>query len=137
MSFRVIPGEGLDVARFGESRSELRKRLGKCHSFRRSDTGPLTDHYVQFGLLLDFEESDRLELIEVTSNAGVTVGGVPLFGRDYRQVIDDLSRIGFVGTEDASGIEFPKGCFALFNSAPEEEGSEVEGVTIFVPGYYG
>jgi hypothetical protein len=136
MSFRVIPREGLDVARFGESRGELRKRLGACDSFRRSDTGPLTDHYVQLGLLLDFDASDRLELIEVTPNADASVGEVSLFGRDYRQVIGDLSRLGIVGTEDASGTEFPKDCFALFNPAPDEEGSEVEGVTIFAPGYY-
>lgn len=137
MSFRVIPREGLDVARFGELRRELRSRLGRCESFRRGGVGAPTDHYVELGLLLNFDDSDRLELIEVTPTAEVLIGDVSLLGRDYRQVVDDLRGIGIVGAEDDSGMEFSEQCFALFNPAPDEDGSEVEGVTLFTPGYYG
>lgn len=137
MSFRIIPREGLDVAHFGELRGELRSRLGRCESFRRGAVGAPTDHYVELGLLLDFDDSDRLELVEVTPTAEVLIGDVSLLGRDYRQVVEDLRRIGIVGTEDDSGMEFSEQCFALFNSAPDEDGSEVEGVTLFTPGYYG
>ncbi|MFJ6784755.1 hypothetical protein [Streptomyces yangpuensis] len=137
MSYCIIPREGLDVARFGELRAELRSRLGRCESFRRGGVGAPTDHYSELGLLLNFDASDRLELVEVTPTAEVSIGDISLLGRKYRRVVDDLRGIGIMGAEDDSGIEFPEQCFALFNPAPDEVGSEVEGVTVFTPGYYG
>ncbi|MEV0415383.1 hypothetical protein AB0I68_32525 [Streptomyces sp. NPDC050448] len=86
--------------------------------------------------MVNFNDSDRVELIEVTQPAEILLRGVALLGRNYREVISDLERDGIVGVEDDSGIEFRDLCFALYNPAPEEGGSEVEGVTLFAPGYY-
>ncbi|RST19639.1 hypothetical protein E2C00_00250 [Streptomyces sp. WAC05374] len=96
----------------------------------------LTDHYVDLGLFLDFNDSDRLEFLEVTPVAGVFLGSVPLLGRSYREVVAELREAGLSGSEDESGVEYSDQCFALFCSAPFEDDSIVEGVTVFAPGYY-
>jgi hypothetical protein len=137
MPFSVIANQGLDVARFGESREVLRARLGAHDSFRRTPDASPTDRFLHLGLFLDFDDSEKLNLIEISPPAEVEYEGVSLLARDYHQVISELGSRGCAGAEDDSGIEFRDHGFSLFNPAPEEDDSEVEGVTLFSPGYYG
>ncbi|XUL93997.1 hypothetical protein ACQ86D_51435 [Streptomyces galilaeus] len=137
MSFNIVPREGLDLVRFGEERAEIRARLGECATFRRTQAGALIDHYVNFGLMLSFDVSDRLEFIEVAEPAEIFFDGISLLGRSYRQVVSELERNGAVGTEDDYGVDFRDLCFSLFAQAPGRDGSQVEGVSVFAPGYYG
>ncbi len=137
MRFNIVPREGLDIVRFGEGREGVRARLGECVTFRRAPAGVPVDQYVNLGLMLSFDASDRVEFIEVTEPAEIFFGGVSLLGRGYRQVVSELERSGVVGVEDDFGIEFRDSCFSLFNPAPGEVDSRVEGVSVFAPGYYG
>jgi len=86
--------------------------------------------------MLHFDESDKLNFAEVTPPAEVFYVGVSLLARNYHEVISDLSSRGIQGTEDGSGIEYSELGLALFNPAPEESESVVEGVSVFAPGYY-
>ena len=137
MACDVIAHGGLDVARFGDARKALRERFGQYESFRRTPEASPTDRFPQLGLFLDFDGSDSLNLIEVSPPAEVLYEGISLLGRNYSEVVSELSVRGIQGTEDGSGIEYPQVGLALFNPAPEEDDSVVEGVTIFAPGYSG
>lgn len=136
MPFSIVANEGLDVARFGESRDTLRARFGAYQSFRRVPNAPLTDHFPHLGLFLEFDGSEKLNFIELSFPAEVVYEGVHLLGRTYREVVSELGSHNCTGVEDDSGIEFRSHGFALFNPAPEEDDSEVEGVTVFAPAYY-
>ncbi|MEU2875279.1 hypothetical protein [Streptomyces sp. NPDC007070] len=137
MSFNIVPREGLDLVRFGEERAEIRARLGECVTFRRTPAGAPIDHYVNLGLMLSFDASDRVEFIEVAEPAEIFFGGISLLGRGYRRVVSELEQNGIVGVEDDYGVEFRDLCFSLFAQASGEDGSQVEGVSVFAPGYYG
>lgn len=136
MPFNVIARSGLDIARFGETRDALRGRLGDYRSFRRTPDGPLTDRYLDLGLFLGFDKSDSLHFIEVTLPAEIFYEGVSLLARDYHEVLAELSARGVRGTEDEAGIKYSEIGMSLYNPAPEEFDSVVEGVAIFAAGYY-
>lgn len=136
MSFRIIANQGLDVARFGESRDVLHARLGDHESFRRTPDALPTDRFPQLGLFLDFDDEGNLNLIELSPPAEVEYEGVMLLGWSYREVVSELASRNCIGAEDDSGIEFRDRGFSLFSPAPEEDDAEVEGVTVFAPGYY-
>ncbi|MFE3496149.1 hypothetical protein ACFXOS_24235 [Streptomyces sp. NPDC059175] len=137
MPFNIIPREGLDLVRFGEGRAETRARLGQFVTFRRTPEGAPVDHYVNLGLMLSFDSSDKVEFIEVAEPAEILFGDVSLLGHSYRRVVSELGRNGVVGAEDDFGVEFRDQCFSLFTQASGEGDSQVEGVSVFAPGYYG
>ncbi|MFD8282833.1 hypothetical protein GTZ78_33465 [Streptomyces sp. SID8361] len=134
--YTIVPNEGLDSIRFGESRTGLRERLGSFTSFQRGDSENPTDHFTEKGLLLSFDSGEALEFIEVTPEAQVTHQGIALFGRPYRHVLGDLREQGIEGTEDDQGVEFTELGFALFTPAPDDPDEEVHGVSVFPRGYY-
>ncbi|MFC9063691.1 hypothetical protein ACFTXB_37660, partial [Streptomyces sp. NPDC057074] len=127
MSYQIQAGRGLDSARFGERRDELRRRLGEPTLFRRTQSGGLVDHFVEKGLQLSYNAADELEFIELTPEAGVQYDGVELLGRSYGAVLADLRGRGLEGAEDSQGIEFRDLGFALFVPSPEELAEEVQG----------
>ncbi|MFI2317658.1 hypothetical protein AMK17_34810 [Streptomyces sp. CB00072] len=137
MPFNIIPRKGLDRVRFGEGRMDTRARLGQFVTFHRTPEGAPVDHYVKLGLMLSFDSSDRVEFIELAEPAEILFGNVSLLGHSYRRVVSELWRIGVVGTEDDFGVEFRDQCFSLFSQTPGEDDSQVEGVSVFAPGYYG
>ncbi|MGW7082343.1 hypothetical protein ACWGH2_02440 [Streptomyces sp. NPDC054871] len=136
MTFRIHAGQGIDVARFGEGREELRRRLGPHTPFQRTPAGSVVDHYVEKGLQLSFDANGALEFIELTPLAEVAYESVPLLGRPYGEVLAGLRGLGIEGVEDGQGIEFPSLGFALFMPDPEELEDEVQGVSVFPEGYY-
>jgi hypothetical protein len=136
MSFNIIPCEGLGLIGIGDSRAEIRARLGDPVTFRRTQWGAPIDHYPDLGLMLSFDASGGLDFIELAEPAEVFFNGVALLNRSYRGVIAELGRNGIVGVEDDFGVEFRDLCFSLFTQMPGEDGSRVEGVSVFAPEYY-
>ncbi|WP_434596757.1 hypothetical protein [Streptomyces sp. A5-4] len=136
MAYEIQSGQGVDVARFGEGREELRRRLGEHASFRRTPASSPVDHYVEKGLQLSFDKNDALEFIELTPLADVRYEGISLLGRPYGEVLAGLRERGLQGVEDGEGIEFPELGFALFVSDPDDLEEDVQGVSVFPEGYY-
>ncbi|MFI9342940.1 hypothetical protein ACIG0D_16905 [Streptomyces sp. NPDC052773] len=123
---------GVEMARFGESRATLRERIGGDRSsFRREPHGPLIDHYVEAGLLLSFDASDRLDFIEIVKPAEVEFAGTVLSGRPFGVVVSDLLRNGVAVDLDDSGCTLRGSGIALYTPAPDEPDVEVEGVSVF------
>lgn len=127
----VIPWVGLELARFGETRGELRDRLGAVTSFVRAPGTPLVDHYVDLGLLLSFDASDRLVFIEATTRARLAFASVELCGRRFGEVVDDLTSQGVAVEIDDSGGVLQGTGIALYTPAPDEPDVEVEAVSLF------
>ncbi|MEU3303400.1 hypothetical protein ABZ729_26845 [Streptomyces sp. NPDC006678] len=126
----IVPWRGLDSFGFGEPRSALRERLGERRSFLRAPGAPATDHYLDAGLLLDFDRSDALEFIEATARAGVTYSGVVLAGRPFGDVVSDLRAQGVEVALDDSGAVMVGLGVELYTPAPGEPEADVEGVSI-------
>jgi hypothetical protein len=129
----IIPGRGLDRASFGEDRESLRRRLGEHASFRRMAGDPPTDHFLAEGLLLSFDQEDRLNFIEATDRADLHYLGVRLTGQPFGAVIEALSERGVAVRVDASGGELEGLDVYLYTPAPDEMDVEVEAVAIKGP----
>ncbi|GGT03864.1 hypothetical protein [Streptomyces chromofuscus] len=122
---------GLAGIRFGESRASLRDGLGEYQSFRRTPDAPLIDHFMQAGLMLGFDEADRLNFIECTDRAEPSLSGVRLTGRPLGEVVAELSDRRVPFQLDESGCSLTGLGVSLYSPAPDELDVDVEGVAIF------
>lgn len=89
----VLPRVGFPFARFGETRSQHRTRLGEFESWNRDLQGTdETDLYLLSLVSLDYDEHDRLTFIEVINDdAEVLFDGVSLLNRPVAQVLAEMS----------------------------------------------
>lgn len=126
----VIPGVGLEVARFGEARATLRERLGEFSSFVRSPGDSPTDHFASHGLLLSFNKADRLNFIEATPASGIYFSGVLLCGRPFGEILHDLDDLKIEVDVDDAGCSLPGIGLSLYTPAPDEPDVNVEGVAL-------
>jgi hypothetical protein len=65
---RLIPGVGIEAARFGESRDEHRSALGDFEPFIRQPGDTSADIYVPSMVVLEYDENDRLVYLQVADN---------------------------------------------------------------------
>lgn len=93
----LVPGEGTRTVRLGQGRWELRERLGPALQSVPSYGGASQDWYFDHGLILKFDEEERLRTL-VISYVGVEgtarLDGVPLLDRPYAEVVADLDALG-------------------------------------------
>ncbi|MEV0370881.1 hypothetical protein AB0I10_13770 [Streptomyces sp. NPDC050636] len=141
--WNIRPFEGLagmvpGGVRLGEHRQALTDRfaaafgdqLGERRTFRKApwSTG-LCDHYTEGGLILHFDEGERLVYLEAFDPAPVFHQGLPLTGRPYDEVVADLRTRGYRLVEDDSGCEAPDAGFNL--TAPYGADDRVDCVGLF------
>lgn len=112
----LVSGEGTELVRLGETRQELRRRLGPAMQGRPDYGGETQDWYFDHGLILGFDASDRLVELAI-SFAGVrgtaSFRGVRLLDRPYAEVVAELEEQG-VGVEQGELIgRVPDHGFAL------------------------
>lgn len=129
----VIPWVGTECVRFGDSRKEIRERLGSFSSFRRSSGESPIDHYSSIGLMLHFDEADRLDFIEATAASGLSFSGVQLLARPFGEVLADLRSRSVDFSPDGSGCVLEGYGIELYTPAPDELDIDVEGVTLRAP----
>jgi hypothetical protein len=90
----------------------LGERLGERQAFQKAAwQAGLCDHYVDGGLILHYDDRDRLVHLEMYEPAMVRYDGVPLLGRPYGEVLADLRALDCRLVEDDSGHEAPDAGF--------------------------
>ncbi|MFC5748734.1 hypothetical protein [Actinomadura rugatobispora] len=140
-AWTVLPFEGLagvvpEGIGLGGRRSEIAGRLatafgrglGERQLFRKAPwaTG-LCEQYADGGLILFFDDVDRLVYLELYEPAPVSYAGVALLGRDTGAVIADLAAAGCRLVEGEEGYDVPDAGFNLTG----EPGLPVESVGIY------
>lgn len=140
----IIPGEGLPVARVGQSRAEIEAVVGAATSVE-ADCVSWLGHSPPFAVYLDLD--DRAQLVEVyhgvNGNDQATFGGVQLTRRLLDDVLRDLARAGVAGRRTDIVAEFDEGftLWSLLSLSPadidplraddaEHDDPVVEGVAI-------
>lgn len=129
----VIPWVGTGCVRFGDSRKGIRERLGSFSSFRRSSGESLIDHYSSIGLMLHFDEADRLDFIVATAASGFSFSGVQLLARPLGEILADLRSRSVDFSLDGSGCVLDAYGIELYTPAPDELDIDVEGVALRAP----
>lgn len=127
----IIAGSGLAMAHFGEHRSLHRERLGAFSSFERTPGSGITDLYNGGRLMLSYDESDKLNFIEMSGRASVWWDSVELTGQPLASVLSALGDKGVQVTfDDDATFEMSTLGIDLFTSAPDEGDEPVEGVSV-------
>ncbi|MEU7170490.1 hypothetical protein ABZ949_03240 [Micromonospora tulbaghiae] len=128
---KVLPGVGLDRARFGESRSSHRERLGSYKAFERVPGTGLTDIYADGMIMLSYDELDRLVFIEIGGETAVSLGGTQLTGRPLTAVLEELTQRGFpVEFDGDSSYVISSAGVELFASSTDDADEPAGGVSI-------
>ncbi|MFG1938762.1 hypothetical protein [Micromonospora tulbaghiae] len=134
----VLPGIGLDRARFGESRSSHRERLGSYKAFERVPGAGVTDIYEDGMVMLSYDELDRLVFIEIGGETVVLLGGVQLTGRPLGAVLEELTQGGLpVGFDGDSSYAISSTGVELFTSSPDDINEAPRGVSVTPTGQSG
>ncbi|MEU5907154.1 hypothetical protein ABZ780_22655 [Micromonospora sp. NPDC047467] len=127
----VLPGIGLDRARFGESRSSHRERLGGYKAFERVPGAGVTDMYPDGMVMLSYDELDHLNFIEIGGETAVSLGGIQLTGRPLGTVLEELAQGGLpVEFDGDSSYTISTTGVELFTSSPDDLNEPAEGVSI-------
>jgi hypothetical protein len=84
---QLIPGVGIDGARFGEPRAEHRSTLGDFEPFVREPGDHSADIYVPSMVVLEYDEQDLLVYIQVYNNQAIVYwDGIQLSDEPVDQV---------------------------------------------------
>lgn len=110
----VRPFRGVGGLVFGQPRQAVRVGLGKARVFRKAAYSPvLADAYGDLGMVLEYDDFDRLWSVEVAAPRAVTLNGVGLLGRCAEEVLADLRAAGLVPRQDEDGWALPELGIAL------------------------
>lgn len=125
MTWELIANLGSTELRLGDPKAAVRERFGEARTFRRTPDAPETDQFVEPGLLVTYDNDERVTFIEFTPPASPTIEGVTMIGRSLRDVLVDLRERNLLVEEDADGAVVPDWSVGLY--APSER---VEGVSV-------
>ena len=132
MNWEIEPYQSVGPLTFGQTRNAVREQLGPDYDSFAKDVGENeTDAYDNLGVHLYYDDDDRLEFVEAFEPASLTLRGVALHRREYRQVDSELSRLGYDANPTDVGYRYDDIGIAL-----TLDGSTVEGVAVFRRGYY-
>lgn len=125
--------------RFDESRDKVRQLLGsKFEEFRRAPCSVNTsDHYVDMGCFIYYDEANKVEAIELSKPAKAIFNGVDLLDISARSLIvlmtiDDSK----IEMEPDGFVSRKTGISAYIPDADAFE-SRAESILVFRAGYYG
>jgi hypothetical protein len=129
----IVPFVSIGDLCFGESRMDIRGRLGHKHQSFKKDVGENeTDAYDGLGLHLYYDRNDRLEFVEAFRPANPTFQGVPFLDHSLDEVADHLGESGYPCERDQLGLNCASAGIGLTAA-----NGVVVGVAVFRSGYYG
>jgi hypothetical protein len=90
-SFNITPHLGVNQARYGMLRREVRQVFGQAtSSIRRKAPGPADDVYGDRHVFFRYDASDRLQSIEFVSSAEVSISHYHVSGLPFAMLQDQL-----------------------------------------------
>lgn len=140
MIFEITSHVGAGALRFGMTVSEIRSVLPcTAESFLKAASSEHpTDAFRALGVHVFYGRSGRCEAIEFGAPACPTLSGSPLLGVPFSVVSTRLANVDPALENDESGTTSASLGLAIYCPAHHEDPMKaVEGVLVFVPGYYG
>jgi hypothetical protein len=125
MTWELIANVGSTELKLGDPRAAVRERFGEPRTFRRTPDAPETDQFVEAGLLVTYDNDERVTFIEFTPPASPTIAGVTMVGRCLGDVLAELRDREVIVEKD------PDGAVVLaWNVGLYAPGERVEGVSV-------
>ena len=135
----IRPNQGVDEIAFGMTRAEVRSLVRTPEPLqKKSDTAVPSDYFVEAGLIVHYDDHERVEAIELARPADAVFQSRSLLGEPYNAVEQWFRSLDPRIQTDGAGLtsfRFGVGVYAPHAAKSPESG--VEGVIAFRPGYYG
>ena len=125
----VVPHEGVGAIRLGMNRHESRVAMAlPFHTFLKSPTSrALTDSYLDNCFQVSFDETDKVEFIELSSPIWAVYKDVSVFQTEVNEIVEVMERDAVLDTSspeaDYSFI-FPALALSLWRSTIPEDDQE-------------
>jgi hypothetical protein len=131
VDYEIIPRRGVGLVNLGDDRADVRELLGPGTSAASPLGCVVKDRYWDHGLVLSFNEDEKLVRIAVTDPAQADFAGIKLLGRSYEDVLRDLRDGGHDPVEREAEIYLPNAAFGAWTSAPGNPSLPVSAVVIY------
>jgi hypothetical protein len=139
MNYRIVPLQGVDELKFGNSVDDVRSRLGsEFKSFKRSqDMAIPCDCFKKLGVIIYYKSTGELEALEFTPVANPIFDGVELLKIPFAEARALLRARDPALEEDAEGAVSHAVGIGLYAPAAEADPTApCESVIVFSEGYY-
>jgi hypothetical protein len=91
LSFNITPYLGINNVRYGMLRREVRQALGQATSaIRRQAQGPAEDVYGERHAFFQYDQSDRLQGVEFTTAADLSIGYYRVSGLTFAELEEQI-----------------------------------------------
>lgn len=129
MHLVLEPNVGADLLKFGTERKKVQNLL-QDKPVKKSFE-PENDFYENKGLILGYDDDDRLEFIEITQPSTAEFEGINFFSLAPKDCINEMKKKGYSAPFDDGGYNFDSVGVALY--CPQDQ---LESVSIYKKGYY-
>jgi hypothetical protein len=126
---KLIPYNGMEIVKFGDSREVVRKELGNYKEFKKSKFSKNTTDDFRFCHVF-YDSENKMEAIEFFPEAQISLNEKQLFSFDYSSLKKFLKDESI--KEDDSGARFPKYGISVY--VPDLE--HIESIMLYAKSYY-
>jgi hypothetical protein len=137
MRIAILPYEGIDSARLGMTRAEVRLAIGGDVRQYKKGGSTEADQFLGKSIHAYYTDDDRCEAFEIYAPANVDFHGLQLLGRPFEDVLRALRALDRDIETDFSGacsVKLGVAVYAPF--AVDAPAEPVEGVFVFKRGYW-
>ncbi len=132
-SQNIVSFQRLGDLYFNMNRDDVHSLMGEnFESFSRTGNEILEiDFYKEIGLLLNFDNNNKLELIEAVPPSNPHFKGITFLERNPDDVYHEIIKLGYKGVKDDVGCDFPDLGFGIFVND-----GRIQAVSVYRKGYY-
>lgn len=137
--FVIEPLKGVGPIRFGMHKDEVSRAFTYVYTsfFKELDCKVRSDHCVAVGLIIHYDDTERVNYIEVHKAQYATVT-IELFGQDItgisvRGLVEVMKTRGVKGEKIDYGYDFPELAMNTYNDDTQSEDVEIECLGVGLP----
>jgi len=130
MHLTIEPNRATQPLVLGTPRDAVRQALAPLQPTVQPDE-PENDFYLDDGLILGFDASERIEFIEVTPPSTVALCGLDPFGLGIRKLLPALEKSGWKPETVAGCYRFEPLGVSLYCAS-----GKLQSVSVYKAGYY-
>jgi len=130
MEMLLEPHIGTNTLKFGADRVHIRDMLSE-NNLTSLDLEPENDMYPDIGLILGYDNDDKLEFIEILPPSTAQFEDIEFFSNSLSNSIEQMHRKGYSVEIDEGGYNFEAVGIGFYSP-----GKELKSVSLYKKGYY-
>jgi hypothetical protein len=135
-TFQILPQQGLNGLPIGSSKADVRAFFGEgFQAFQRTPEAAVADYWRETAVFAYYQNEGRLEAIEITSPADVTLAGQSLLRASFDSAQRHLASLDESAEREPGGLRSDALGVAIWSSTGDGM-RPVDSVLVYGPNYY-